>query len=185
MHRGAAPRAVSRGAHRTGNAPDLWRVIGKGPGEFLRAPGAVGAGSGLRILKPVHPGTPRLPAAAKIKPGEWILIGPQQRSPNVVIRPVAERVTLPRIPRICRQCMSRRTDAQQNHRRKLAIFVVAEPDKSLGTPAMREQFAIAIGHPDKVVAVVKLGCQITNFGILMKILAAGEGAGEQPDRVAG
>jgi hypothetical protein len=40
--------------------------------------------------------------------------------------------------------MRERSDAKQVHRRKLAILVVPERDEALRSPAMREEFSVAV-----------------------------------------
>ncbi len=50
---------------------------------------------------------------------------------------------------------------------------------------MREQLAISIGHPGKVVAAIEQRGEVDDFVVFMKELPAGERRSEQPDAVRG
>src|SRR5580698_9726511 len=94
---------------------------------------------------------------------------------------VGVRIALPRIPRLRRKRMRWRSDAEQIHRRKLAILVVPEFDETLRPPAVRQELAIAICHPEEVVPAVKQRRKIADFMVLMEILTASQCSGKQPD----
>src|ERR1700728_15201 len=115
----------------------------------------MGAGGDLAICPPVGLAVPVLAAATEVEPRERILIGPQKRCPNVMIVRVGVRIALPGVPGIRGKRMRGRSDAKQVHRRKLAILVVPESDEALRSPAMREEFSVAVGHPGEVIAAVK------------------------------
>lgn len=104
----------------------------------------MGAGGDLAICPPVGLAAPVLAAATEVEPREGILIGPQKRCPNVMIVRVGVRIALPGVPGIRRKRMRERSDAKQVHRRKLAILVVPERDEALRSPAMREEFSVAV-----------------------------------------
>src|ERR1700677_3905160 len=145
----------------------------------------MGAGRGLAICPPVDFAASVLAAAAEVEPGEGILIGPQKRFPNVGVVQVGVRIALPCIPGIGRERMRRRANAEQVHCRKLAVFVVAELDETLGAPAVREQFAISVGHPGKVVATIKQRRKVGDPMVFMEVLPAGQRSGKEPDAIAG
>ena len=91
----------------------------------------------------------------------------------------------PTHPGVGRQRMRRRTNPQQIHGGELAILVVAILNKAFRPPPVRQQLAIPVGHPWEVVAAVEQRGQVANLCVFVKVLAAGQCAGQQPDRIAG
>ena len=102
----------------------------------------------------------------------------------MVVR-VGVRLAFPGVPGIGRERVGGRADAEKIHGGELAVFVVAILDEAFGIPAVGEEFAVSVGHPDKVVAAIEKGCEIGDLVVFVEVGSTGERPGKQPDGVAG
>src|ERR1700683_148880 len=180
VHRRTTPRLISLRTRRASNSPDRLAVSGKIFRQIFVAPLAMRSGGNRAVFEPVDFTAATLAPPAKIKPRKWILICPKQCIANVVVTRKRIRSSLPAIPRVRRQRMRWRANPQQIHRRQLAVPVVSKLYKSLRPPAMRQDFAVSIRHPRKVIAAVKQRSQVGDLVIFVKILPAGKRGGKKP-----